>query len=69
MGFFLYAFLVSCWTCKHHLRHNRFDDLNKCILNRRLDNTTGFAEEARLSEQKCGLNGQWYEAIPRTFYR
>jgi hypothetical protein len=43
--------------------------LNKCILNRRLDNTTGFAEEARLSEQKCGLNGQWYEAIPRTFYR
>ena len=63
---FLYLLLPSCWTCKHHLKHSRFGDLNKCALNLRGDanNTTGFAEEARQDEKKCGLRGVWYEVAP-----
>ena len=61
----LYFLLPSCWNCKHHLIHSRFSDLNKCALNKRVDNTTGFAEEARQSELKCGLRGSWFEqAVP-----
>lgn len=63
---FLYFLLPSCWTCKYHLRHPHFSDLDKCARNLRCDtnNTTGFAEEARQNEKKCGLRGVWYEAAP-----
>ena len=57
----LYFLLPSCWTCHHHLKHSRYSDLNKCALNLRTDNTTGFAEEARQNEKKCGLRGSWFE--------
>jgi len=60
---FLYLLYPSCWYCKHHLRHKQFNDLNKCALNKRSDNTTGFAEEARLSPKKCGVGGTWYVEV------
>lgn len=60
---FLYFLFPSCWTCRHHLRHKEFPDLNKCSLNKRRDNTTGFTEEARLDKRKCGPNASWYVAI------
>ena len=56
----LYLLLPSCWTCRHHLRHAQFSDLNKCALNKRTDNTTGFAEDARMDKSKCGPTAQWH---------
>ena len=46
------------------MEHPKFSDLNKCILNKRLDNTTGFAEEARQNERLCGLYGRWHTHWP-----
>jgi hypothetical protein len=64
MKLWLWMALPSCWTCRHFIEHPKFSDLNKCRLNQRLDNTTGFAEEARQNERLCGLYGRWHTHWP-----
>ena len=64
----LYFLLPSCLMCKHYLKQSRFSDLNKCARNIRCDNTTGYAEDARENERKCGLRGSWYEAVEDQFH-